>query len=55
MERAHTSSNILTLASQAGIPITPGEDDSIQDEAFTRFCTEFQALPKSLTHHVVAT
>lgn len=41
------SSYIFTLAEEAGIPLGPGEQDVLEDEAFLQFCRRYRTWAKS--------
>lgn len=47
MENPERSSYIFTLAEKAGIPLGPGEQDVLEDEAFLRFCERYTTWAKS--------
>jgi hypothetical protein len=47
MEHPERSSYIFTLAEEAGIPLGPGEQDVLEDEAFLQFCKRYRTWAKS--------
>ena len=47
MEHPERSSYIFTLAEEAGIPLGPGEQDILEDEAFLQFCKRYATWAKS--------
>lgn len=47
MEHPERSSYIFTLAEEAGIPLGPGEQDILEDQAFLQFCKRYATWAKS--------